>query len=123
MILAHVIHECEDKLICDLAETYSILYYRKLSPSLVAVLLLGLRDDSRVKMHISGSKATLEQILLAVIADNLNFLSWTKTKDAKKGRYKKKSIVRALMDLDKKDDLQAFESIEEFNTYMKQFEE
>lgn len=86
--------------------------------------MLGLRDDSRVKMHISGSKINLEQILLAIIADNLNFLSWTKTKEAKKGRYKKKSILKTLTEeKKKKDDLVSFGSIEDYEQYMKQFEE
>ena len=90
----------------------------------MAVLLLGLRDDSRVKMHISGSKINLEQILLAIIADNLNFLSWTKTKEAKKSRYKKKSILKTLTEeKKKKDDLVSFGSIEDYEQYMKQFEE
>lgn len=75
-------------------------------------------------MHVSGNKITLEQMLLAIIADNLNFLSWTKTKDAKKGRYKKKSIFKTLIsDEKKKDDLVGFKTVEEYENYMKQFEE
>lgn len=97
--------------------------YRGLSPRRVAVLLLGLRDNSRVKMKLSGTKITIEQMLMAIIADNLQFLSWTKTKDAKHGRYKQKSILKTLQgEYDRpKDDLMTFKTIEEYEEYMKQF--
>lgn len=110
-------------MICDLAETYHILDYRGLSPRLVAVLLLGLRDNSRVKMKLSETKVTIEQMMMAMMADNLNFLSWTKTKDAKHGKYKQKSILKTLMgEYDKKkDDLISFKTVEEYEEYMKQF--
>lgn len=110
-------------MICDFAETYNIYEYRGLSPRKVAVLLLGLRDDSRVKMKLSGNRITLEQMLMAIMADNLKFLSWTKTKDAKKGVYKEKSILKALMgEYDhENDNLVSFKTVEEYEAYMKQF--
>lgn len=63
-------------------------------------------------------------MIQAMIADNLKFLSWTKTKDAKHGRYKEKSILKALRGeyKDEKDDLVSFATIEEFEAYMNRFE-
>lgn len=118
-----MINECEDEMICDLAETYHLFDYRGLSPSKVAILLLGLRDNSRTKMKMSGAKITIEQMLLAIIADGIQFLGWTKTKDAKHGKYKQKSILKTLQgEYDKpKDDLISFKTVEEYEEYMKQF--
>ena len=60
---------------------------------------------------------------MAMMVDNLNFIAWSKTKDAKHGRYKQKSILKTLMgEYDKKkDDLEVFETIEEFEEYMNGF--
>lgn len=113
-------------MICDLAETYHIFDYRGLSPSEVAVLVLGLRDDSRVKRKLSGNKLTLEQTFMAMMVDSLRYLCWTNSKDAHKGRpYKEKSVLKTLNgDYEKnKDELESFETIEEFEAYMAQFED
>lgn len=120
-----MINECEDKLICDFAETYHILNYKELSPTLAATLLIGLRDGSRVKMHLSGARVTLDQALLAIISDSLRFLAWTKTKDASKGRkYKNKPIFDAIMHEQKKDDeLMRFDTVEAYEDYMRQRKE
>jgi len=74
-------------------------------------------------MKISGSKITLNQMLLSITADSLSFLSWTKTKDARHGKYKQKSILKTLMgEYDKgKDELMSFDSIEAYEEHMKQF--
>ena len=86
----------EDALICDLAETYHILNYKALPAMLVASLVVGLRDDSRIKMKLSGSKAPAEIILLASAVDRLSLLVWMQTKDAEKGRNRPKSILSIL---------------------------
>ena len=74
-------------------------------------------------MKLSETKVTIEQMMMAMMADNLNFLAWTKTKDAKHGKYKQKSILKTLMgEYDKKkDDLISFKTVEEYEEYMKQF--
>lgn len=105
---------CEDELICDLAETYHLFNYRELSPSLVATLCFGLRDDSRVKMKLSGSKITLTQLLLARITDELSFQSWAKTKDGQKNRNRPESVLKMLTE-EKKDELVSFMTAEDFN--------
>jgi hypothetical protein len=86
----------EDALICDLAETYHILNYKALPAMLVASLVVGLRDDSRIKMKLSGAKAPAEIILLASIIDRLSVLVWMQTKDAQKGRNRPKSLMSLL---------------------------
>ena len=110
---------CEDKLICDLAETYHILNYRELPPELVATLCMGLRDNSRVKMEVSRSKITLEQSLLAHIADDLSFQSWAKTKDGQKNRNRPNSILKTLLE-GKKDEMESFMTPEDFNNAWEQ---
>jgi len=83
----------KDALICDLAETYHVYDYKALPASLVASLVVGLRDDSRIKMKLSGAKAPAEIILLASIIDRLSVLVWMQTKDAQKGRNRPKSLL------------------------------
>ena len=101
-------------MICDLAETYHIFNYRELSPSLVAVLCFGLRDDSRVKMEISGSKLTLEQHLFARMVDELAFQSWAKTRDGQKNRNRPVSVLKTLLE-DKKEEAETFLTPEDFD--------
>lgn len=76
----------EDALICDLAETYGIYNWREYPLSLVAALAFGLSDDSRIKRKMAGTTATLQNILLATIADRLALLIWRDTKDGRKGK-------------------------------------
>jgi len=74
-------------------------------------------------MKLSGQKITLDQQLLAMIVDSLQFIAWTKTKDASRGRYNNKSVLKTLLgEYDKgKDELQAFENIDDFEAYMNSF--
>lgn len=97
MFLAFCIAECKDLLICDLAETYHIYDYEKLLPNMVAAFCIGLKDDSRIKMHIANQRITLNQKLLARIADELTFIAWSKTVDGQKNRNRPKSILESLL--------------------------
>lgn len=112
--------DCEEEIICDLAETYHILNYRELSPSLVATLVLGLDDCSRLKRKLSGHKLTLNQMLMTLMVDNLQFLAWTKTKSASKGQNRPESLYNKLMGLGKKEveELNSFETPEAFELWM-----
>lgn len=77
-------------------------------------------------MKLSGQVLTIEQTLLAMMVDELRFQSWTHSKEAHKGKpYKAKSVYKALIGEYKtdKEDLQSFETIEEFEAYMARFEE
>ncbi len=102
----------ENALICDLAETYHIYNYRQLPPSMVAIFAIGLRDDSRIKMKLSGAKVSPNILLLSGIVDRLNLLLWSKTKDGLKGINKPKSILDELYN--KESDISAFASGKEF---------
>ena len=75
----------EEALICDLAETYNILDYKKLALNKLAILACGLRDDSRIKLKMSDNILSPNQLLLAGIQDRLSLIVYSKTKDAEKG--------------------------------------
>ncbi|MBQ1573068.1 MAG: hypothetical protein IIZ78_18205 [Clostridiales bacterium] len=104
----------EDALICDFAETYHIYNMEQLSVEYVAVLAFGLRDSSRIKMKATGLKAEINTLLLAHIADNTAINYYVKTKDAKTGRNKPKSMVGALTDSDPEKHARQFDSGESF---------
>lgn len=109
----------ENALMCDFAEVYHIYDIYDLPPSKTAVLALGLRDDSRIKMAMSDIKLTTSEYLLAMAVDALNAILWTKTKDAEKGRHYPKSILNALSGVQEKksNDNMSFDSPEEFIAY------
>ena len=67
-----------DALICDMAETYKVFDLRALPVPMLATLAAGLRDDSRIKIKLSGARAATDTLLLASIADALNFFSMGK---------------------------------------------
>lgn len=102
----------ENALICDLAETYHIYDYRQLPPITVAIFCIGLRDDSRIKMKLSGANVPPNILLLSGIVDRLSLLLWAKTKDGLKGINKPKSILDELYK--KESDVSAFVSGKEF---------
>ena len=110
-----MINEDEDALICDLAETYNIYDYRQLPPLKVAVFSLGLRENSRIKMKLSGQTVPLEIMLLAGIADRLSTLVWFQTKDGQKGRNRPQMLTNLLTNTKQENsDVEAFHSGEEF---------
>ena len=86
----------EDAVICDLAETYQIYNYKDMPPDKVAIFCSGLREDSRIKLKMTGQKVKLDTMLLASIVDRLSILVWTKTKDSQTGRNKPKLLVESL---------------------------
>ena len=107
----------EDALICDLAETYGIFDYRALPVPLLATLASGLRDDSRIKMRMAGMRIPTNTILLASAADALNILVWSKTKAARTGQNRPKSILQQLLhsgERERGNDTIKFESGSEF---------
>ena len=110
----------ESALICDMAETYGILDYRRLPARTAAALASGLQEDARVKRKISGSKVPMEILLLAAIKDELSTLVWMQTKDGAAGRNRPKSLVKLLAGEEKTDDVQAFSSGQEFERKRRQ---
>lgn len=103
----------EDAMICDLAETYHILDYQGLSLKLVATLVNGLSEDSRIKRKIANRRLTLSDALAAATVDKLSQLVWSKTEDARKGRNKPQSILDMLEHPPERKH-QSFNSIEAF---------
>lgn len=75
----------EDALICDFAETYGVFDYRSLPVKLAATFAVGLRDTSRIKTKLNGLERPLDEYLLAAIYDVVNWIRWSKTKDAENG--------------------------------------
>lgn len=106
----------EDALICDLAETYQIYDYRQLPPTRVAVFAFGLKDNSRIKMKISGQSVPIEILLLAGISDRLSSLVWFKTEDGQKGKNRPVMLTDLLTNKkqENKKDVVVFYSGEDF---------
>lgn len=105
----------EDELICDLAETYGIYEYRAYSPLYIGTLAAGLRDDSRIKMKVSGERLSISQLLAAMTVDKLANLVWMQSKDGVKGRNKPVSVVEQLRgSASKPSEIHGFDSPEEF---------
>lgn len=116
----------ESALECDLAEYYNIYDYRSLSPERVATFSVGLREDSRIKMKIAGLKHPLNTILLASAVDKLQLLLWSKTKDGAKNKNRPPSVLAKLLNQqeeEKESDIEAYDSAEEFEAAMKEFDE
>ena len=105
----------EDALICDLAETYHIFDYKALPPSKVAVLAVGLRDNSRIKMRLSEMKVNLDTMLMAMIIDRLALISWQLNGDD--GVEKPESVLRILSGEEKQNNNMAFESGADFEQF------
>lgn len=114
MFLADIIATDENALICDLAETYHIYDYRSLPLSRVAIFAVGLRDDSRVKMKISGMKYPANTLLLASAIDRLSLLVWMNSKDGTNGVNRPKSVFDELMGKVTEKDIEAFNSSDDY---------
>ena len=80
----------------------------------MATLSVGLRENSRIKMKLSGMKIPTDTLLLASTVDKLAWLVWAKTEDAQHGTNQPKSVVGILTGVEKEDAVQSFETREEF---------
>ena len=87
-----------------------------------AVLALGLPDESRVKISLTDEHFSLDTLLLAMCADCLAFIVWSKTKNARTGKNRPKSICKILTGSKKtkEPELMGFKSGEEFGAYWEQ---
>lgn len=105
----------EEALICDFAETYGIYDYRKLPLKTAAILASGLRDNSRIKIKLSGLNAAPEMILTAAIADRTGMLVWMQSKDGAKNRNRPESILDKILNPEKKkEDVTTFATGQDF---------
>ena len=120
MILAGMLAYDRDALICDLAETYHILDYRSIPVGLLSTLAAGLREDSRIKIKMSGIKISLDTWMQARMVDALSLLVWSKTEDAQKGRNRPKMITEILTKEKTEEPVKAFTSPEDFEKAWKQ---
>lgn len=104
-----------DALICDLAETYGIYDLRALPVSTLATLAVGLREDSRIKICISGVKVSRTEMLLAAAVDRLSLLVWAKTENGRNNVNRPKSILDIILgEEEQKSDVRSFASAEDF---------
>ena len=78
----------------------------------MAILVYGLRENSRLKMKILNSKMETKIYLLAGILDRLTLLVYANTKDAQKGRNKPKMLLDTIEK--SKDNVSSFTSGEDF---------
>lgn len=100
MILAAMLATDADALTCDMAETYGILDWHTLPLPLAAVLAAGLRENSRIRMKMSGARADPETMLLASITDRVGLLVWQNTEDARHGRGCPPSVFNLLLGIE-----------------------
>lgn len=100
MTLAAMLSTDADALTCDMAETYGVLDWRRLPLPLAAVLAAGLRDDSRIRMKMSGAKVDPETMLLAAITDRLGLLLWQNSEEARHGRGCPPSVFNLLLGIE-----------------------
>ena len=117
MTLAHLLNVCEDAIVCDMAETYGILNIKGLPVQKLATLVLGLRDNSRMKIMISGTKADTQTILLASILDAVALLVWFGSKDGQNGVNRPKSVLNVIMGREEQGQYKTFATVEDFERY------
>ena len=105
-----MIATCEDELICDFAEYYHINSIEAFPADYISILANGLRENSRVKLKLSGLEVDINTLLLARICDSSALNVYSKTKDAKHNKNKPPSILNAILHKEKKVELRTFAS-------------
>lgn len=122
MILVCMLNTDEEALVCDFAETYRIYNYKEIPCKMAAIYAKGLKENARIKMKLAGVKVTLEDMLLASIADHTKLLTWMQTEDARKGRNRPKTILPRLLGEEERKII-SFETGEEFEKEWKRLTE
>lgn len=118
MFLADIINDSEDLMICDLAETYGILDYHQLKPDILAVLVMGLPQDSRIMRKITKAKLGYLDSVLALIFDALQVIAYNQ--GHKKGSKRPESLYKKLTTEEKKDEYMTFSSPESYERWRKE---
>lgn len=124
-MLSRLIALDEGALICDLAEVYGVFDYREHSAFFISTLAAGLDDNSRSKAALSGIGLPLDRYILAYCADKLSAIAWLMSEDGAKGRNRPRSLIEILRGENgekRESDVMAFDSVEEFEAFMKDFE-
>lgn len=113
-------NEYEEVITCDLAEYYGVIDYRTISPRILMMLIVGLREDSRLVFKVTGRRYSISQLLQAYTVDRLSVLCWQKTKDGAKGKNKPKLLSDIMLKVKEETDIQAFDSADEFERHRRQ---
>lgn len=100
--------------ICDLAETYGILDWRRVPVRLLGTLVAGLGANTRTGKELSGYKGSTAEILLAQIFDALNLLLWSFSEDGQKGRRRPDPISDILLGKEEEKSEAVYSTAEEF---------
>ncbi len=106
----------EGALACDFMETYHIMDWRALPARRAALFAYGLREDARIRLKLSGAKARLDTMLLAMAVDALNTLVWQNTQAGHEGRDHPRSVL-ALLRGDPEPEKRGFDTPEEFDAW------
>lgn len=110
-----MLREGRNELICDMAETYHVLDMKEHPVHLITTLAAGLREESRIRKKMEGRKLSDKDSLLALIFDKVNWLCWTKTKDAEHRKNRPESLYAILTGTEKKKEaVESFETPEDF---------
>lgn len=98
-----------------MAEFYHIYNYEDYSADYIAILVSGLGETSRTMKKITGTQFSLEEYLLAMIADDFNLWLFSHSKHAETGKMPK-SLVAILTGkgTKKTDDTVAFRTPDDF---------
>lgn len=120
MSLAYMARLDKDALICDMAETYHVFDWRALPARLAATLAAGLRDNSRIRMRLSGSSVSFETVLMANIADCLRIIVWRETRDGIKGVNAPVMFTELITGKGRKESEQGFDSPDDFMAWRSQ---
>ena len=114
-----MINTDKDAWMCDLAETYKIFDYRSLPCKMVATFSCGLGNNSRIKMKITDTTVTTEEMLLSALVDNTKLLAWLQSTDGVKGTNRPESLLQRLIQKENEKDVISFSSGEEFDSEWK----
>lgn len=104
----------EAALFCDFAEYYHIYDWNQFTLKQQAMLACGLPEDSRIIRKISNQKIPLETTLLLVIVDSVRELEYLYTSAHSKKKVKKPDSLLAAIQKDKKNDVMAYETSDDF---------
>lgn len=104
-------------LLCDMAETYRIYDIYSFPARLIAIYAAGLRDNSRIKLKLSGVELDYTQIIQTAVYDKLNLLLWQNSGGRKSNRPI--SLLDKILRSFKRDDYTTFDTAEAFEAERK----
>lgn len=119
MLLADIINDSEELMVCDLAQYYGILDYTQIKPNILAALVIGLPNDSRIMMKTAKVKLNFRDSALALIFDMLQIIAYKQ--GHKKGARHPESLFKKLTTDEKpEDEYMEFNTPEEYEEWRKE---